>query len=680
MSVPIFSKLSNPVASSQHDSPPKLNGFTLAADGKSAIKDVKLQGIKLKFVVSLADCKSPEDQQKRLASFSSEKIRKAASLAIGLGLGKEKELKQVSFEHTAESNLLTATKHYADQKTNKVDSKYFNTLEKLLSERGDKPGLKRLIKQKKLYEKTVQAWNKQGKLDKKAESMVTASTKMYSENIKKQVTSQMPKQERVSKPFPPLPPLPSKADSSQQEKIAGTVSKEAEKPSTLLGAEEAKKFHAFEEELLALDLQTTGEIENPTGKILTQVDQSEINKEETLPPSDKKKAISEEDQAIFKKFAKLLEELNDENKGLTLKSNGTIEIAKRRILSLGSFFNQGRSKSSQAALSKILATIDSTLRSGYDPLIPNDSGEPLDIRKLYNNFIQSSYGEKLIMNSPSMAHMIVNHSLAKINENDPEMGKKLEGQFTRLTASDEYDGKAILQFIKDLPFSVAIAQYKNSTDSTSSAHLSQPTTLNFNPVPLTSQLDQVINELITTEKSYLKNIHLLLSHSSENNVFQQLLDHKVISEEEHAILTQGWQELAKQSESLIGQLEAMQKSSANPLEALATIFSASNLEDYIKSTGILVIKNIQLNRLITKISGTAEGKNILQGFENKPPYVNLGSIFIGPVQRLPRLEMLMKEVSKRSGDQNLREAQAVAALETNIKTQLNFINSLTPTL
>ncbi|BBI17529.1 RhoGEF domain-containing protein [Neochlamydia sp. S13] len=677
MSVPIFSKLLNPMASSQHDIPPKLSGFTLAADGKSAIKDIKLQGIKLKFVVSLADCKSPEDQQKRLASFSSEKIKKAASLAIGLGLGKEKELKQVSFERMAESNLLTATKHYANQKTNKVDSKYFNTLEKLLSERGDKPGLKRLIKQKELYEKTVQAWNKQGKLDKKAGSMGPASTEMYSENIKKQVTSEMQKQERV---FRPLPPLPPRADSSQKEKIAGTASQEADKSFTSLGVEEENTFHTFEEELLALDLQTTGKLENPTGKILTQADQSEINKEETLPPSDKKKVISEEDQAIFKKFAKLLEELNDENKGLALKSNGAIQIAKKRILSLGSFFNQDRSKKSQAALSKILATIDSTLRNGYDPLIPNGSGEPLDIRKLYNNFIQSSYGEKLIMNSPSIANMIVNHSLAKINDNDPEMGKKLEGQFARLTASDKYDEKAVLQFIKDLTFSVAIAQYKNSTSSTSSTHLSQTQALNFNPVPLNSKLDQVVNELITTEKSYLKNIRLLLPHSSEYNVFQKLLDNKVISEEEHAILTQGWQELAKQSESLIEQLEAMQKDSGNPLEALTTIFSESNLEDYIKSTGILVIKNIQLNQVITKISKTPEGKSILQGFDNHPPYVNLGSIFIGPVQRLPRLEMLMKEVSKRSGDQNLREAQALAALEANIKMQLNFINSLTPNL
>lgn len=182
---------------------PLPNGFKLSQDGTSASKTVKFQN--MDYIVTVHFKKDDQGDPKKIAErlniYTNQKLESAVELAYQLGLGKEKDLQQVSYHQDADGKLKNVTKHLADGKTATVNEDYFQNLRKNGTDE------KKVKAFEDTYNKVKNFWNKTHSEPqlKEASNNKSLSQNLDAEAIKVKVNNGTPKSNNASTSTPQAP-------------------------------------------------------------------------------------------------------------------------------------------------------------------------------------------------------------------------------------------------------------------------------------------------------------------------------------------------------------------------------------------------------------------------------------------------------------------------------------------
>lgn len=149
----------------------------------------------------------------------------------------------------------------------------------------------------------------------------------------------------------------------------------------------------------------------------------------------------------------------------------------------------------------------------------------------------------------------------------------------------------------------------------------------------TTKAENVLNEFATTEETFLSNIQ------KYNNTLDKLAKDKKITQEDKAVLQDGWKELETEVKKNVDNFKAIKKDSGNSFLSKLIKFKESFHFSISSSFG----------KIMTKLSNTEKYTKclaILDKYKGLKEIQDISNIPIMPIQRGPRYVLLAQELSK----------------------------------
>lgn len=164
-------------------------------------------------------------------------------------------------------------------------------------------------------------------------------------------------------------------------------------------------------------------------------------------------------------------------------------------------------------------------------------------------------------------------------------------------------------------------------------------------------IGHVLSEILDTEKEFRNKSALI----AESTLFQALVKEKVVVEEEGDVVQKGWTEVVKSSEKLIGLLNRPSDTLSQQLKNCFLAFSPQEIESHMENINSLVCRFIEADRILKRIKESKKGEQMLLGF-SAVHRVEIVDIWIRPMQRLLRYNLLLTELQNRLKDEIAKEA------------------------
>lgn len=442
--------------------------------------------------------------------------------------------------------------------------------------------------------------------------------------------------------------------------------------------QESTSFDQFVNEFLATP--------EPTDEPLAtheNVQAKEIKNEES-PNQEPAKNISKQNKPreplldeLFKDFSAMQKKLTKRNMKLVLNSKGET-LTKRRF----GIFKSGRSDKTQNALRDVLGKINTALVAGHKSFI-DENNQVQDFQTLIDGFLNTKYAQNVLKNAPDIAMNVMGFYLKTLQENDTsknmtEFNKHLttfKDHFINTSDKKNFEGEAALKFITTLQMSAkAAVAYKKNQEAENQVRAERkresldiiknlesytlPSDINLNENE-NKKLNYNLNELIKTEDSFFTKI----SHLPQQ--FQTLLENNLLSEEEFNSYSAIINPLLSEAKALNTQLQGLKGKELNEqIKTVLELYSPSKIQTYLKAFMPYMRVYRQIEQKIDQIKKT--DLNFYNTLGISSSLTSLEDLAIEPVQRLPRHQMLLKEMIK-----NVNAEEAKAALQA----ELNFVNN-----
>lgn len=442
--------------------------------------------------------------------------------------------------------------------------------------------------------------------------------------------------------------------------------------------QESTSFDQFVNELLATPEPTDAPLDTHEN-----VQAKEIEKEEP-PNQEPAKNISKQNKPseplideLFKDFSAMQKKLTKSNMKLVLNSKGEI-LEKRRF----GIFKSGRSDKTQNALRDILGKINTALVAGHKSFV-DENNQVQDFQTLIDGFLNTKYAQNVLKNAPDIAMNVMGFYLKTLQENDTsknltEFNKHLttfKDHFINVSDKKNFEGEAALKFITTLQMSAkAAVTYKKNQEAENQVRADRkresleiiknletytlPSDINLNENE-NKKLNYNLNELIKTEDSFFTKI----SHLPQQ--FQTLLENNLLSQEEFNSYSAIINPLLSEAKALNTQLQGLKGKELNEqIKTVLELYSPSKIQTYLKAFMPYMRVYRQIEQKIDQIKKTDMSFYNTLGIPSS--LTSLEDLAIEPVQRLPRHQMLLKEMIK-----NVNAEEAKAALQA----ELNFVNN-----
>ncbi|MBN9376741.1 MAG: hypothetical protein BGO14_00025 [Chlamydiales bacterium 38-26] len=441
--------------------------------------------------------------------------------------------------------------------------------------------------------------------------------------------------------------------------------------------QESASFDQFVNELLAAP-----DIDEPATSN-ENVQSKEIKNEET-PKQEPAKNISKQNKPSepliderFKDFSALQKKLTKSNMKLVLNSKGET-LAKRRF----GIFKSGRSDKTQNALRDVLGKINTALVAGHKSFV-DENNQVQDFQTLIDGFLNTKYAQNVMKNAPDIAMNVMGFYLKTLQENDTsknltEFNKHLttfKDHFINISDKKNFEGEAALKFITTLQMSAkAAVAYKKNQEAENQVRADRkresldiiknlesytlPSDIRLNENE-NKKLNYNLNELIKTEDSFFSKI----SHLPQQ--FQTLLENNLLSQEEFNSYSAIINPLLSEAKALNTELQGLKGKELNEqIKTILELYSPSKIQTYLKTFMPYMRVYRQIEQKIDQIKKS--DLNFYNTLGIPSSLTSLEDLAIEPVQRLPRHQMLLKEMIK-----NVNAEEAKAALQA----ELNFVNN-----
>ncbi|PBC28696.1 Rac guanine nucleotide exchange factor JJ [Apis cerana cerana] len=151
---------------------------------------------------------------------------------------------------------------------------------------------------------------------------------------------------------------------------------------------------------------------------------------------------------------------------------------------------------------------------------------------------------------------------------------------------------------------------------------------------------QAIQEILTTEVTYLRQLEILMEYFIQPMFEKKLLNHNLLS-----TLSENIKTLYNVSGELIQELKEDPQNVADAFHKLAPFFKLYSIYAYDYEQILLLLQNKQENDI--------EFKNFINKQETRPEVGRkLPSLLITPIQRVPRYKLLLKEVLQHTSNKH----------------------------
>ncbi|XP_043785759.1 rac guanine nucleotide exchange factor JJ-like [Apis laboriosa] len=151
---------------------------------------------------------------------------------------------------------------------------------------------------------------------------------------------------------------------------------------------------------------------------------------------------------------------------------------------------------------------------------------------------------------------------------------------------------------------------------------------------------QAIQEILTTEVTYLRQLEILMEYFIQPMFEKKLLNHNLLS-----TLSENIKTLYNVSGELIQELKEDPQNIADAFHKLAPFFKLYSIYAYDYEQILLLLQNKQENDI--------EFKNFISKQETRPEVGRkLPSLLITPIQRVPRYKLLLKEVLQHTSNKH----------------------------